>query len=202
MNLSVFSQNTSVDSNGLNPQVHFEDTTHVLYGMISPIDSLYNDTNTIKTYYSWKYDGCDTVATIAKVRKYMPNNINIDDLDGKTYGMVVDGVDTFAIIHIDYIRVANGVFVDKDYYKNLSDFLIVMGMEKDTIIGMAFDEIYELEKKNNHQIEIIDLYKEESDDCEAKYNKISKKLKKSKNANKFLGGLGGVAIIVIVVLLL
>jgi len=227
MNLSVFSQNTStkseinqhIDSITLGGDLDTTGITYlsseISYGMFTVLDSsyIYSDTSgyaysgdytstwedEYSTYYHWDYYGADTIVTKAYVTAY--KDLDISGL-GDDYGMVIDGVDTFAIVHVEYIRVANGIFIDRDYYRDLSDSLVVMAMEKDTIAAMAFEQIMELEKQLDGKNIIIDLNKEEADDCEKKYNKLTKKYKKSRNTNKFLGVFSGVATVVIVILLL
>lgn len=111
-------------------------------------------------------------------------------------GLYVDGVDTFALVDINYIRIANGIFIDRDYYKQALDSLQFMYSEKDTIINLYLNELLETNKKLKSQEEISALYKEESIDCNDKYNKLSSKYKTSKGFNRILVYVSGVAAVI------
>lgn len=127
---------------------------------------------------------------------------NIDFPDSLGYGMIVDGVDTFAIMHVQMIKKANNIFVERNYYRDLSDSLRAIDILKDGKLKIKNNIIESLRIERNRYIVIADLEKGEADDCEEKYEKLVKKYERSRKGNKFLGGATGVAIIVIAILLI
>jgi hypothetical protein len=116
--------------------------------------------------------------------------------------MLVDGVDTFAVVHIMYIREANGMFIERNYYRNISDSLKSVDIIRKSMLSDKDNELKELEKEINRYKNITELEKEEADDCGDKYDKLAKKYKRAKLGNKILGVVSGAAGVLLLIVLI
>lgn len=124
------------------------------------------------------------------------------NISEKGYGMLVDGVDTFAVVHIMYIREANGMFIERNYYRNTSDSLKSVDIIRKSMLSDKDNELKELEKEINRYKNITELEKEEADDCGGKYDKLAKKYKRAKLGNKILGVVSGAAGVLLLIVLI
>lgn len=118
------------------------------------------------------------------------------------YGMLVDEIDTFAVVHIELIKIANKVFIERNYYRNLTDSLVSIDIVKEGKIKDMEKEMESIKEEKDRHINIAKLEKDEADDCEGKYNKLARKYKRAKLGNKIFGTTTIIGIVAVVILLL
>ena len=125
-----------------------------------------------------------------------------DVLGSYGYGMLINESDTFAVVHVEFIKVANGIFIERNYYKEVTDSLSSIDIVKQGKIDDLENQLFERTNEKDKYINISDLYKEEADDCEMKYKKLVRKHKRAVNGNKIFGTSTGILAIVLLILLL
>lgn len=150
----------------------------------------------------------NNIADTLTTKEWVTDSLYTDSLDTDNildsygYGMLVNESDTFAVVHVEFIKVANGIFIERNYYRELNDSLSSIDIVKQGKIDDLENQLFERTEERNRYINIADLQEEEANDCEGKYNKLSKKYKRAKNGNKIFGTSTGILVIVLLILLL